>query len=1075
MNRFGRQLQRLVVMGLALGTAVAFTISSAGAQSPPPQANPAEAPRFRSARLEHLLRVDGSVDLTNEWRGSLSASGWRIRLDEDDAPRFTRADEDGPRRPGKLPGRSAAAPDPADVNWDERFVLPNGVDNNGTTVTVTALAADGAGNLYVGGWFSAAGAVNAYSVAKWDGVNWSALGSGMDSPVNALAVDGAGNLYAGGDFWEAGGGGANGVAKWDGTNWSPLGSGIQGGLESVSALVVDGAGNLYGGGSFETAGGVSAMNVAKWDGTSWSALGSGIGSSASSVYALALDGAGNLYAGGVFIAAGGVSARNIAKWDGTNWSALGSGVNATIDALAVDGAGNVYAGGTFSKAGDVTAYGAAKWDGTNWSALGSGMDYRVYAVATDGAGNVYAAGAMTKAGGVSANRVAKWDGTSWSALGTGMDWVVRALLVDDSGDLWAGGEFGVAGGKAANHVARWDGSDWWAPGSGAGSGVNSIVICLVSDGAGHLYAGGAFSAAGGVVANHVARWNGASWSALGTGTSADWYYDGVVHALATDTEGNLYAGGSFTTAGGVSANHVAKWDGADWSALGPGISGMRGSVISLVVDRAGNLYASAVAGGTDVWKWDGANWSALGTGLNSIVWSLVVDRAGTLYAGGWFTMVSGVSANHVAKWDGTSWSALGSGLNGEVQALALDDSGNLFAGGWFTTAGGVSARNVAKWDGTSWSALGPGVAGAVYAMALDRAGNLYTGAPAAEVGVGAGSKWDGTSWSTLGSGMNDIIDALAVDEVGNVFAGGYFTRAGGKVSSHIALWHVRHTITATAGPGGSIAPSGAVTVKNGEDQTFAITPGPGYQVADVLVDGSSVGPVTSYTFSRVTADHTIAASFCVGLTFELMPEALNPASQGRWVTAFLQPPAPYRASQIDVASIRLNGIVPISPDYPAKIEDKDTRLQVKFERAEVARTLTPGADVSVRVSGTIAEMCFAGTDHLRVTGTTMERTAARTGNRAESAGEADGARTLLALRPSNPVIGALTVSFSLESAAPAVLAVFDISGRQVLRREVGSSGPGWHSVRLGDLPTGMYAVRLSQGGRSVSSRVVAIR
>lgn len=72
---------------------------------------------------------------------------------------------------------------------------------------------------------------------------------------------------------------------------------------------------------------------------------------------------------------------------------------------------------------------------------------------------------------------------------------------------------------------------------------------------------------------------------------------------------------------------------------------------------------------------------------------------------------------------------------------------------------------------------------------------------------------------------------------------------------------VTHTITATAGSNGSITPSGAVTVTDGADQTFTITPNKGYQIANVLVDGKSVGAVSSYTFKNVTADHTIYATF----------------------------------------------------------------------------------------------------------------------------------------------------------------------------------------------------------------------
>jgi hypothetical protein len=70
--------------------------------------------------------------------------------------------------------------------------------------TVYALAVDGSGNLYAGGWFTTAGGVNASSIAKWNGTSWSALGEGTDDVVDALAVGGSGNLYAGGDFRMAG-------------------------------------------------------------------------------------------------------------------------------------------------------------------------------------------------------------------------------------------------------------------------------------------------------------------------------------------------------------------------------------------------------------------------------------------------------------------------------------------------------------------------------------------------------------------------------------------------------------------------------------------------------------------------------------------------------------------------------------------------------------------------------------------------------------------------------------------------------------------------------------------------------
>ena len=70
-----------------------------------------------------------------------------------------------------------------------------------------------------------------------------------------------------------------------------------------------------------------------------------------------------------------------------------------------------------------------------------------------------------------------------------------------------------------------------------------------------------------------------------------------------------------------------------------------------------------------------------------------------------------------------------------------------------------------------------------------------------------------------------------------------------------------YTITASAGPNGAISPSGAATVGCGSSATYTLTPDPCYHVADVLVDGGSVGAVASYTFNTVGASHTIAVSF----------------------------------------------------------------------------------------------------------------------------------------------------------------------------------------------------------------------
>src|SRR6185369_1412025 len=126
---------------------------------------------------------------------------------------------------------------------------------------VYALAVSGT-NLYAGGGFKKAGGNPAKLIAKWDGSNWSALGSGMNNLVYALAVSGS-NVYAGGGFTTAGGSPATNIAKWDGNSWSALGPGLGGGFVGTSlgvyALAVSGT-QLYAGGNFTTSGGNPATN-----------------------------------------------------------------------------------------------------------------------------------------------------------------------------------------------------------------------------------------------------------------------------------------------------------------------------------------------------------------------------------------------------------------------------------------------------------------------------------------------------------------------------------------------------------------------------------------------------------------------------------------------------------------------------------------------------------------------------------------------------------------------------------------------------------------------------------------------
>lgn len=376
-----------------------------------------------------------------------------------------------------------------------------------------------------------------------------------------------------------------------------------------------------------------------------------------------------------------------------------------------------------------------------WSPLDSGVtggNPLVLALAEfdDGSGSgpaLYAGGGFASAGDVLANHFARWDGSSWSSVGDGLSGSVTALAVFDDGlgggpALYAGGFFETAGETTVNRIAQWDGTAWSPLGTGvSGSIPNVRALAVFDDGTGGgpaIYAGGFFETAGGVTVNNIAKWDGSSWSAVGSG------FNGTVRALAVFDDGSgpaLYAGGMFSaTADGVPVNRVAKWNGTAWSALG---SGMGGPVLALAVfdDGSGSgpmLHAGGVLGAPDdtpkgLARWDGTTWTALGNGITAVfdiaqVLALAVFDDGSgdgpaLFVGGNITTADDVLANGIAKWNGSAWSSVANGMeSGEVVPVVLalavfdDNSGGrpgLYAGGFFESAGTVTANGIARWPG----------------------------------------------------------------------------------------------------------------------------------------------------------------------------------------------------------------------------------------------------------------------------------------------------------------------------------------------------------------------------------------
>jgi len=316
-------------------------------------------------------------------------------------------------------------------------------------------------------------------------------------------------------------------------------------------------GDLYAGGAFWKADGKPVRNIARWDGSQWH----DIGGANNEVQALIVYD-GKLIAGGRFDSLGGVAASRVAAWDGTSWSPLGKGTLGPrwrfVGNFAVYN-GKLVAGGEFDSAGTVPTSNIAAWDGATWTALNAGLPAQVTAVEIYNS-ELYAAGFFPA-------RLAKWNGASWADVYAPASSYFYCLGVYDS-RLIAAGYFPTMGNDTVNNIAAWDGVAWHALGSGFtlyGSGQNANIRTVFAYD-GQLIAGGIFDIAGGDSIGWIAAWNGTSWNALGPELINERDYYVSVYGL-TEYGGDLIVGGTFSGTDAIVANNIARWDGAAWHAI----------------------------------------------------------------------------------------------------------------------------------------------------------------------------------------------------------------------------------------------------------------------------------------------------------------------------------------------------------------------------------------------------------------------------------------------------------------------------------------------------------------------------
>ncbi len=572
------------------------------------------------------------------------------------------------------------------IQWDDQSWEFVGGGLDGPTdsavarcmIRVSALVMMG-NDLYLGGCFYKPGTTTLVNLLRWDGTNWSEVNGGVENGVVYAMVAQGDELYVAGNFQLAGGIQVGGIAKWNRlTNeWSALGDNADH-LQYLSKIIFY-DGNLI----------VSHVNQMQlWDGAQWHDF---IASenTKGEIYALAVRN-NELYVGGNFETLDGNAINNIAIWDGTTWRALDKElVNGTVNTFLFDG-DDMFVGGSFNEVDGKHALNVAKWDGTEWSGLLTpnaqgivGAVSSVVAHATD----VYVGGDFYWVGTARANGLAKWDTVSqtWTALGNAScsqdQCRVRVFSLAFEGDtLYVGGEFREIGGEPITNLAKWDGHQWSELGNWHWCCVKAIGVKNEM-----VYIGGTFP--------QVYQWNGHVWQGLGNFGYP--YSTAYVNAL-TFWDSGLYAGGRFDTVTGQLTKNIARWDGTSWSDLG---SNLQAEVNGLHAQGKRLL----IAGWDGVYQLYANQWRALD---KDSAYFLDVTRAdGTIFASASSSDYD-ESTRGIVQWKNGKWESLGSGIalnplnqgsgGGAANKVAVVGR-QVFIGGYFQIVGDKPSHNFALW------------------------------------------------------------------------------------------------------------------------------------------------------------------------------------------------------------------------------------------------------------------------------------------------------------------------------------------------------------------------------------------
>jgi hypothetical protein len=365
--------------------------------------------------------------------------------------------------------------------------------------------------------------------------SWHCVGNGANGHVNVLAADTIHNqLYAGGIFSEIDNLPIPSVAKYNGISFSQLGCNPLD-FQSFPLTGIAYNGDFYCGGNngaavFSSCAGVNAPFKMRYDYNqdTWAPIGYDWGTSCNKITTYQ----GQLAFGGIigYIDSNLTNANCVTIWDGNQFSPVG--IN-----------GNY---------------------GVTWNGPSSPQVYVFDLIEFNN--ELFVNGFFTSAGGnlLTSFGMARWNGSTWQSAGSTIGILGEFCIFNN--ELYFGGYGDI-------NIYKWDGNDWPIVATHNGAGIVAMTTYNNS-----LIATGTFTSINGIPANNIASYDGSQWSALGGGL--EWPSNNLGGSCLAVFNNELYVGGLFTIAGGVTCSNLAKWGPTSYIDYAPESAGLHLPVVT---------------------------------------------------------------------------------------------------------------------------------------------------------------------------------------------------------------------------------------------------------------------------------------------------------------------------------------------------------------------------------------------------------------------------------------------------------------------------------------------------------------